>query len=288
MINECTLMLPVRSWGEYFLPKAILQIISLARVDTVWEMLRGPSKLIIERIIADTSSSLMKRKDSMRLEFSNCKTQTLRKCLQEGPYGAKAMSEKLYDTIREAMVGALLAKSRSWVLRNSLAISPEETTRMRPEPSRRDIRGPYFRENACSALWGCSASQRMFRIMDSRCGPGGSLALFTHNKKLHFATIITSTRPEASKIYNSTLSDCHAMTTLFSKGKINNLLYKRKECYIYNTGLQNHSSNSSKKRNATYNQLSIRINIKILAITPKKFWQLHQKQRPCHRPHLLL
>jgi hypothetical protein len=80
---ELNPVLPVKSWSEYLLPKAILHIRAFASADTVFEMSTEWSEFEqTERIMAEISSFLMERKESMRLELGHYKMRTLRICLQ--------------------------------------------------------------------------------------------------------------------------------------------------------------------------------------------------------------
>ncbi|CAI0455241.1 unnamed protein product, partial [Linum tenue] len=66
---------------------------------------------------------------------------------------------------------------RSWVWRNSLASSGEETTTVEVSPSWSCIRGPCSTASSISRRWGKVGPIRLCRFpsMGSFLGPGGSV-----------------------------------------------------------------------------------------------------------------
>jgi len=139
-----------------FPPMYILQIIVIARDDKVWLILKGreSSKLAIEWIIVETSSSLINHNYSNHLNLNKYKVQSLQNFLHYGIYEVNSKSKKLNEKCLVAVDGPLFPKSWSWVWRKSLATSGEEPTKVRMDPRQRDMRGICFIDRASNAWWG--------------------------------------------------------------------------------------------------------------------------------------
>jgi len=80
-------------------------------------------------------------------------------------------------SFRREVRRGLLQHWRSWVLRNSLAMSAEEATTTGTVPSLRYMRGPYFWESLCRERCGSSPNRWRFPIKGRFAGPGGSFCL---------------------------------------------------------------------------------------------------------------
>ena len=65
------------------------------------------------------------------------------------------------------------AKTKSCVLRQSLAISTDEPTRTGTEPNRTIMMGPYFLESSWRERWGRDPIRLKFPMMGQGFGPGG-------------------------------------------------------------------------------------------------------------------
>lgn len=69
------------------------------------------------------------------------------------------------------------AKTKSWVFRQSLAISTDEPTRAGTEPNRTIMTGPYFLESSWRERWGWDPRRLKFPMMGQGFGPGGRFSL---------------------------------------------------------------------------------------------------------------
>ena len=103
----------------------------------------------------------------MHLEVVWCRTFSC--CANRVHTQKKTMPLVPQDMYSDAWVSGLLVKTASWVLRNSSAVSGEETTMVGTWPNLMDIMGPYvlaraWREWCVLSSWSCFGWNTMQRL----------------------------------------------------------------------------------------------------------------------------